>query len=823
MLSVNAPFTASPLLVSGTDAYRDGEYIYQDYLFDDRGADTAPGPGTRFENGRNASAPTAGDVMYPTADRYGGNAADLVEFRIKQLPDSIVYRVTLNTARAADAAVVGIGIDTDRSGGAPVGWPYGAGISSPGLDRFITAWGTGGAVTSFPGVVSTPLPAGAVSMDVATNQMTIRVPRSIMNPGTATWRYVAGAGLWSGAAWKPVPAGVQPSADQAASGNPVVAAPAVYNLAFRFNEPQMPGTAPPYTTFPGIGNWFEDRQANLLSQRTSGDFHADVDFGKLAARSSAWVHRPGRLQARIFASRFEPYEGVRAGFPGYGTELQPYILVVPPSYSPTRPARLTLALHSGDATYTQYAVNGPHLYNELGDQRRSLVLTPFARGPDTQYTGVGEADVFEAWADVARHFALDSESVALTGYSFGGYGAYRLGVHYPDLFGRAFTGVGLPGIQGWAPPAPPEPGGEISNVHQLVENVRWVPYLNWAQVTDEINPYTGVRALADRFDALGLRNQLWTFTSGDHFLLAIEDEWGPVRDFLGAASVQRDPSRVDYAFFPQADTPRFGLRFDHAYWVSHLRPRKTTGDPQTAPARGFISAKSLAFGEGDPAATRIQRSGAGEGPPTPATIDGVQWGTTPRRAATNALQVRLSNVRAATIDGCRARLSSASPIRVGITSDGGATVTLALPLASGTTVRAEGAGATGEARSNGASLTLARAGSATFVIRSSRAVACAGAASSMLSLTVRPRTVRACRATLFRFGVRHGRSPVAGATVRFAGRRATTDASGRAHMRVALRDTGRHRARASKRGTAPASATVTVRRAGRCGTAAPDR
>src|SRR5436190_7911394 len=522
VLSVHAPFAASPLLASGTDAYRDGEYIYQDYLFDDRGADTVPGPGTRVENGRNASAPTAGDVMYPTADRYGGNAADLVEFRVKQLPDSIVYRVTLNTARAADTTVVGIGIDTDRSGGAPVEWPYAAGISSPGLDRFITAWGTGGALTSFSGGLAAPLPAGAVSMDPASNQMTIRVPRSMMDPGNATWRYVAGVGLWSGAAWKPVPAVVQPTADQAASGSPVAAAPAVYNLAFRFNEPQMAGAAPPYTTFPGIGNWFEDRQASLLSQRTTGDFHADIDFGKLAAGASAWLHRPGRVQARIFASRFEPYEGVRAGFPGYGTELQPYILVVPPSYSPNQPARLTLALHSGDATYTQFAVNDPHLYDELGDQRRSLVLTPFARGPDTQYTGVGEADVFEAWADVARHFALDSESVALTGYSFGGYGAYRLGVHYPDLFGRAFTGVGLPGIQGWAPPAPPEPGGEISNTYQLVENVRGVPYLDWAQATDEINPYSGVRALADRFDALGLRNELWTFTSGDHFLLAIE-------------------------------------------------------------------------------------------------------------------------------------------------------------------------------------------------------------------------------------------------------------------------------------------------------------
>ncbi|MBA2545840.1 MAG: hypothetical protein H0V15_03085, partial [Solirubrobacterales bacterium] len=46
-LQASGPFAASPLLVSGTDAYAGGEYLYQDYLFDDRGADTAPGLGSR--------------------------------------------------------------------------------------------------------------------------------------------------------------------------------------------------------------------------------------------------------------------------------------------------------------------------------------------------------------------------------------------------------------------------------------------------------------------------------------------------------------------------------------------------------------------------------------------------------------------------------------------------------------------------------------------------------------------------------------------------------------------------------------------------------
>jgi hypothetical protein len=699
-LSVAAPFAAAPLLVSGTDAYRDGEYVYQDYLFDDRGADTVPGPGPRTDNGRNASGPTAGDVFYPTAERYGSNAADLVEFRIKPTRDAILYRVTLNTARAADATVVGIGIDTDRSGGAPVAWPEGAGITSPGLDRFITAWGTGGSVAALPGGSTTALPPGSVSFNLDTNQMTIRVPRSLMDPGTSTWRYAAGAGLWAGNAWTPVPAGIQPAPEQAASGNPALDAPAVYNLAFRFDEPQSQNVTPPYDTFPGTGNWFEDKQSAALGDRTSGQFHADVDFGALKTGAGRWLHAPGRVQARIFASQFQPYEGVRQSFPGYGTTLQPYMLVVPKAYSPATLAGLTLALHSGNSTYTQYAVSNPNLYTQLGDERGSLVLTPFARGPDSVYTGAGEADVFEAWADAARNFVLDPDRVALAGYSMGGYGAYRLAVHNPDLFGRVFTGVGLPANQGWAPPLPPEPGGQISNTNPLLENLRWTPIMQWAQGTDELNPYSGVRAQQDRLTTLGLRSRLWTFTSGDHFLLTLQDEWAGARDFLGTAPVTRDPSRVDYAFLPQADAPEFGLRADHAYWVAQLRARDTSGDPQTAPARALISGRSLAFGEGDPVTASVIEPGAGAGPPTPTVIEGTDWVRVPPAPSSNALELRLQNVAAASIDGRRARLDGHRPLRVTLTSDGAVTDDVVLPLPGGATVALIAGGGPGWAATN---------------------------------------------------------------------------------------------------------------------------
>src|SRR5436309_16072086 len=52
-------FTSAPLLVSGNEAYVSGEYLYQDFLYDDYGSDTD-------NMGGNPLSPRTGDITYPT-------------------------------------------------------------------------------------------------------------------------------------------------------------------------------------------------------------------------------------------------------------------------------------------------------------------------------------------------------------------------------------------------------------------------------------------------------------------------------------------------------------------------------------------------------------------------------------------------------------------------------------------------------------------------------------------------------------------------------------------------------------------------------------
>jgi hypothetical protein len=338
-------------------------------------------------------------------------------------------------------------------------------------------------------------------------------------------------------------------------------------------------------------------------------------------------------------------------------------------------------------------VFSPNQLRQFGDERQNIVVSPLGRGPDGWYgadggdasdRGIGEADVFEVWADTARHFSLDPNRVALTGYSMGGYGTYRLGSFYPDLFGRAFTTVGPPARGIWLPPLPPQDGGEDSNTNRLLENTRWLPFMNWVEATDQLVPYPGPRAQQDRFTALGLRSQLWTFTPGDHFTLAILDQWDAAREFLGRAAVKHNPSRVNYAFMPDTDRASLGLVHDHAYWVSGLRVRDRSGDQERDPARGEIDARSLAFGEGDPVTSPVL--GAQAGPPEPSTIDGLRWDRIREAPKSNALEVELDNVGAATFDGRRARLSARRNLRVSFESDGPSTARLSMRLPAGTRV-----------------------------------------------------------------------------------------------------------------------------------------
>src|SRR3954466_2988911 len=129
---------AKPILVSGAQSYRDGEWLYQDYLFDDHGAMSAKDLNDPYGADAHLYSPPQGTFTYPTSKVYANNAADLVEFRVKPLARATAFRVTLDTLKDPARTAFTIALGTSDSA---VGWPHGAGVSSP-AQAFVTWHGT---------------------------------------------------------------------------------------------------------------------------------------------------------------------------------------------------------------------------------------------------------------------------------------------------------------------------------------------------------------------------------------------------------------------------------------------------------------------------------------------------------------------------------------------------------------------------------------------------------------------------------------------------------------------------------------------------------
>ncbi len=125
--------------------------------------------------------------------------------------------------------------------------------------------------------------------------------------------------------------------------------------------------------------------------------------------------------------------------------VQPYGLVVPPSYSPNAPHRWRLDtwFHGRDETLTQV--------NFLTARRRSageftprdtIVLHLYGRYCNASKFA-GEVDLFEALDAVKRNYPIDENRILDRGFSMGGASVWHFAAHYPGLWAAASPGAGF--------------------------------------------------------------------------------------------------------------------------------------------------------------------------------------------------------------------------------------------------------------------------------------------------------------------------------------------------------------------------------------------
>jgi predicted esterase len=670
-------WSAPPILISGASAYRDGEYVYQDFLYDDHGADGVVYDANQImqEFYPNSLARYTGTYTYPTSAAYGANAADLVEFRMKPTSDATAFRITLNTMLDPTLYAFTIALGSSASS---IALPHGANVSEP-AQVFVTVHGSTGDIidAATSQVIGTP----TVTVDQAHRQVTVLVPYSAYDTrGNTALRVAEATGLWNNATGAYLLPATTSSATVGGGAGALVNPPAFYNVAFRHTEPSVGASLIGQTT--SFTNWRDNTQGTALASGDLSSLYDTVDMTKLAAGTNddmngqpQGVPTSGHMN-RILPSHYEPFQGrdftgcngsSAYCAPEYGSALEPYAVYVPPGAPPSGGYPLTPLLHSLSENYNQYA--NTRNESQFGARNGgSIVFTTEGRGPDNWYYGLSLAEVFEAWADLERNYPIDNSNVAMTGYSMGGYATFKLGVLYPDLFGTMQPTVG-PAFVGTVG----APDATANDTKPMFPSLRNIPILSWHASADELvtSNYALEEEQAMANDGLNFEWDL--FAPAEHLTLTLNDEYAPAAAFIATTKNIINPPHVTYVRNPSMDAAAYDVVNDHAYWVSNIVERDTTK------MTGTIDILSHGFGVGDPTPSGAQ--------PVAGTLTGgyvaalaytgfkQTLSAPPTEPVADTLTVTATNISAATVTPSRAKVDCNATLDV--TTDGAFTLTLA--------------------------------------------------------------------------------------------------------------------------------------------------
>jgi dienelactone hydrolase len=444
------------------------------------------------------------------------------------------------------------------------------------------------------------------------------------------------------------------------------------HAAFEINRDvasQVGGASASQPAQSGQGTWFEDDQAAALASGDISRFGTTVSTADLRPG----VHRlqavgPG-LHERVYTSRYALGEGFSyAGIPGRGDggtakgfdasvynllgRYQPYGI-----YLPKAPGRLGLQMvfHGTDSGLAGL-INQPGMQQRFGEDLHRALVVPEARGQNGFGADISERDLLDVMADAQHAYSTDPDRTFSSGYSQGGYLAFRMAMLHPDLFAGFTSWVGFAGDNTDGTPAEGSvsvTAGAVGNMMDYVGNLRHVPGEMLYAGEDEFETVSSNTAMERAFAATDDVYTWWMHPAADHLTFAIADDW--VKESAASRTQRRvrRPARVTFRTDTALDAPQYGIRHDRAYWVSGLRGRSS----------GPMSVDLTSHGCGVEVPVLTTDQGAGTAPVPWLALSQARTGTR-RLPAEQLLEGTLTGVGQVTLDLARACLRPGAAYRL---------------------------------------------------------------------------------------------------------------------------------------------------------------
>jgi pimeloyl-ACP methyl ester carboxylesterase len=638
-----------PPLISGTSGYTNGEYVWTDYAYDDRGG--------------NTNLVAGGDGSYP-ASPYPGNTADFIQLRFATtVGGAVTIRAVLNSLIPGSDALIGVGFDTDNNAATGAKSLPGNGLGSDvdplGLEVLVLMPSAGeeGTLLVWDGTKFFAEASFNVISDPESNVIDAIVASLV--PGQESWNAVGVVGV------------VDESGSWRNGAHPIM------DLAFVVGEePLYTGNGDDVITqLPGGLAWQERNQSEVLAgNRPVADAVALIEFG--TERTEIIKSLPLGYHTFMYRSEVDFGGGVdnSGTFPVLKGAFQPYVAMLHSPWTTSDELRLgVLYLHG---------VGGNHISNPgyfaAGIDREwgvrssvydisstdAVVLFVTGRNLGGWSFGDSELDALEVLKDATARLRLDAEQIVLSGNSMGGYGTYDLASRYPDRFTGAYPIVGF---------SDGDPGSvpfdNYRNIPMRAHNGAYDPLVNYATYIEN----------AEKFAAASLVDyRIVLVQTGQHSAETEGSCW--YEDLLSRPRVV-NPGAVDYTLTPdKVINDEVSVVANSAYWVSMLTARGDT------PARIVATSHNLAqrvldeqFDLEDENITK----GADFCGPNPEVMNNDRWHLVGRsfaetdvpNALANGFDLRATELAEASFDLDRMAIDAREPITLSIVTDGPLTLT----------------------------------------------------------------------------------------------------------------------------------------------------